>query len=350
MCGGFTEKRIGAFSVEGTQGMRATGFQELIRQSRMKFAQLDNISSYALDVCGISNDGETAFIVYRGNQADNLRGSMPLLARLLTAQHQSPSEETAMLRTPHAFSRSTDPNGFTIRARFCSGLAHFDRCKPSPYPLCGACSDIRSSINKRITSASDKATAPPSKFEAHISIADDPRRVLLRLETLSTENGRLRAKQYRERARAYIERDGSGRNVTAWGARCAFSNALGKRIAKNGANCSAQDEVDNEPIPGARRRKKKRSALALSTTKPLMEEVPARPDELGQCNSGSGSGVCGGGGDSACDFGEDGKDDRIGINGDESGLAGLDSDADFGSDVEGDEGGTASDEILAHRK
>ena len=87
-CRGFTEKRIHAFSVEGTHDMRAIGFQGLINQSRIKFAQSDDIHSYPLDVCGISNYGENAFIVYRGNQAAYRHASTPLCARLFTTQHQ----------------------------------------------------------------------------------------------------------------------------------------------------------------------------------------------------------------------------------------------------------------------
>jgi hypothetical protein len=140
---------------------------------------------------------------------------------------------------------------------------------------------------------------------------------------------------------------GSGRNVTAWGARCGFANALGRRIAKNGANCSAQDEVDNEQIPGASRRKKKRSRLARSTEKAEAGKVPARsdgPGHLGHCDGGFGGG--GGGGDSDSDVGEDGEDGRMGVSGDERGWTGLDTD--FRADLDGEEGGT--EELLAPRK
>jgi len=50
---------------------------------------------------------------------------------------------------------------------------------------------------------------------------------------------------------------GSGRAVTAWGARSGTAKAVGTRISREGGNCSATNEINNEPLPGAGRRQAK---------------------------------------------------------------------------------------------
>ena len=90
-----------------------------------------------------------------------------------TAQPTSASEAPA------------DPNGFTIRAKSCSGLAHLKRGIPAKYSLCRACRDIRASINDRVKKAFDKATESPSKFEHFMKDAFNRMRVPLALQVIS---------------------------------------------------------------------------------------------------------------------------------------------------------------------
>lgn len=106
------------------------------------------------------------------------------------------------------FSESDDLQGFTLRAPGCCGLAlHAERRIPKRFSLCPACSILRNSANKALSSEAKKPSKP-SPFESHASVLEDAERTRERLADQSQQIRDLKSQLRRAQAKSIIESTG----------------------------------------------------------------------------------------------------------------------------------------------